>query len=289
MLRIYFDDVDLGSQFSQHIQDSFHTYYANAPETVTCVFRRQRKQSSVVIIHYAEEAKEQVTSLLASILKNQTLKHFEKHWLIEVLRSRFFYQDEVEIEQIVRMARQMLFGDYPDLFDKERRDEWHGFIYDQFLHFLRSMVDFSYDSFIYFRLKQKEDYLIPILETAIDEYKLEQSYQTMIETCRDFIANHPPKISSVHLVLKNELTLYDDQGSELDGMMLLSMTDDRVNFDEGLPFSERVISPLVSIAPNYVYVHAHREQEEIMQTLFTIFQERIRIVSQEKLGVFERS
>jgi len=59
---------------------------------------------------------------------------------------------------------------------------------------------FSFDAFVMFRLRTYLEKLSSYIETAIDEYKMEQDYQAFIHYLRSFLMNRKPQMKTIYLV-----------------------------------------------------------------------------------------
>ncbi|KHF28789.1 YtxC-like family protein [Anoxybacillus sp. BCO1] len=101
-----------------------------------------------------------------------------------------------------------------------------------------------------FRLKPYYDRLMHYVELAIDEYKLEQEYQSFVQLLREIVVSRQPQMSILHLVYENEtFQFFDDQFFHLSPQQLKQFIDRRLMVSQPMYIDTSVLAPLVSIAP----------------------------------------
>ncbi|MBM7096489.1 hypothetical protein JSY36_12100 [Bacillus sp. H-16] len=231
---------------------------------------------SITFHDHNEERLSLALSTVSAVMTNFTLKHYLTSWLETVVRDRFYFQGMEEVEDIVALTREIISGEHEDLHLDFGMNELQRELYLLFRGMIEERESFSFESFLQFRLRNMKKDLTEAVEIAIDEYKMEQDYQLMVESCRQYLVQKPPLYSEIHVVLNDTpVSMYNSDGERFTLSHILRMLDDEVAFDGSLPVSERIISPLVSMAPERVYLYSDEGQENIIRTLLAIFQERI--------------
>ena len=64
-----------------------------------------------------------------------------------------------------------------------------------------------------FRLAKYYERLRSYVEAAIDEYKMEQEYQTFIQSLRDYVMSKEPMLDHVHIVHDGYFVLWELKSS----------------------------------------------------------------------------
>lgn len=222
--------------------------------------------------------------MVATILTNVTIKEFLPIWLNEWICDRFHYEDPYEIEAITEHARDLFFNAKPDIPLKTTFVTWQKEMFSLYDQFIREAMRFSFDSFVRFRLRKLKYKLVEVVERAIDEYKLEHEYQVMINTCRDYLRNNSPRIHTIYLYLNSEISMVDQQGQRISTQQIRRWLTHDLSFEDPLPISQRVIGPLVSIAPKKLIIYPNvKKHEGLLHTLLSIFEERVELRREEKL------
>ncbi|MED1563888.1 putative sporulation protein YtxC [Alkalihalobacillus alcalophilus] len=215
---------------------------------------------------------------VTSVLTDYVIRSKEEEWILDIIESVFFFHDEEEQQQILAIAKSILEGDRDDLpallpfFDR------HEHIYQAFANSLDEETTFYYEPFLTFRLKSYGEMLIDCVEMAIDEYMLEQEYQNMIESFRQFIQNEQAKYELIYVVHDNQkFTFYDSTFRKVTQEEILFYLEVDLIFEQGLNVEEMVISPLVSLVPKKVKVFSDHSDDGVILSLQAIFQERLQV------------
>ncbi|WP_169864827.1 putative sporulation protein YtxC [Sutcliffiella halmapala] len=218
-------------------------------------------------------------------LKGFITKVKEKEWIISILENSFYYRDEEEHEQILCIFQSIMQGERQDIPNlppiKERENHLDATIEAFFLE----PVSFSFDSFLTFRLKEYFDVLQVYVEAAIDEYKLEQEYQTFIYQLRDLLSSTESKLKEVHLVYQYQFDFYDETHKHIHKNQLIKYMN-RTHFNNYAYYIDSVVlAPLVSIAPEKLYLYTDNIDHQLVETIRNIFDERAVILPYRYFGL----
>ncbi|MFF2588298.1 sporulation protein YtxC [Peribacillus butanolivorans] len=195
----------------------------------------------------------------------------------QIIISKFFYREREEIEAITEIASSIIEGERARcqgmLFSTEKK-----LIEEGLQSILAGKVSFSFDSFTTFRLKSFQHTLETYVVKAIDEYKLEQDYQNFIATLRDCLHGQESKLPKLHLVNRDGFQFYDQEFSKLDRPKINSMIDRRLLAKSSLFLDTVILAPLLSIAPENLYIYTDDKEEGLIQTMARIFEERATVL-----------
>ncbi|MED3687646.1 sporulation protein YtxC [Peribacillus butanolivorans] len=195
----------------------------------------------------------------------------------QIIISKFFYREREEIEAITEIASSIIEGERArcqgTLFSTEKK-----LIEEGLQSILAGKVSFSFDSFTTFRLKSFQHTLEKYVVKAIDEYKLEQDYQNFIATLRDCLHGQESKLPKLHLVNRDGFQFYDQEFSKLDRPKINSMIDRRLLAKSSLFLDTVILAPLLSIAPENLYIYTDDKEEGLIQTMARIFEERATVL-----------
>lgn len=195
----------------------------------------------------------------------------------QIIISKFFYREREEIEAITEIASSIIEGErarcHGVLFSTEKK-----LIEEGLQSILAGKVSFSFDSFTTFRLKSFQHTLEKYVVKAIDEYKLEQDYQNFIATLRDCLHGQESKLPKLHLVNRDGFQFYDQEFSKLDRPKINSMIDRRLLAKSSLFLDTVILAPLLSIAPENLYIYTDDKEEGLIQTMARIFEERATVL-----------
>jgi putative sporulation protein YtxC len=136
-----------------------------------------------------------------------------------------------------------------------------------------------------FRLKAYVEQLSQWVEIAIDEYKMEQEYQVFIHTLRDFLADRKPQLAHLYLVIDENMVFYNQHFIEMKRSELFKAIDRKLLVNHPVYVDSGTIAPLLSIAPNTIYLYTDDPQQPLVRTIINIFEERVKISSISALEV----
>ncbi|PLS02577.1 putative sporulation protein YtxC [Neobacillus cucumis] len=199
-------------------------------------------------------------------------------WFRDIIKNRFYFQDEEEQHQIMEIIYSILEGQREELsaFLKETYHET-SLIEDAVKHIFHENISFSLESLLKFRLRPYLQMLEEYVELAIDEYKMEQEYQMFIQMLRNFLMNREPKMETLHLLFDEEITFYNEQLVEIKRAELTRMIDRKLLVNHPVYVDSVSIAPLLSIAPTSIFLYTNNPDEPLVRTIRNIFEERVTI------------
>lgn len=245
--------------------------------------RIDQEKNETICIHYEDKGVDFYDSfhpLLVSVLTNHVIATKEEEWLLDIIENIFYFTDPVEQNQILTIARSILEGDREDIPSLKSFFQRESFIYQAFAKGIDPETTFYYEPFLVFRLREYGEMLIDCVEIAIDEYFLEQEYQSLVEGLRFYLKTMPKRMEVVHLVYDKGFAFYNKHYRLISRDEKNYYLDKEVVFEGDLDIDEMVISPLVSINPEMVYIYIRNKESDhsVVHTLQTIFEERVRIL-----------
>ncbi|MCG1022093.1 sporulation protein YtxC [Sutcliffiella horikoshii] len=211
---------------------------------------------------------------ITPVLKKYIQRTKEKEWILQVLENTFYYKEVEEQEQILCILQSILQGERSDIPNLPSIDHRGDQLEEVMESFFLEPVSFSFDSFLTFRLKEYFESLQVYVEAAIDEYKLEQEYQSFVHQLRDLLATTESKMDELHLVYQYQFDFYDKAFSHIPKSQLIKYMN-RTHFNNYSYYIDSVVlAPLVSIAPEKLYLYTDNTEHQLVETIRNIFDER---------------
>jgi putative sporulation protein YtxC len=240
------------------------------------IIKMNIEEPTTLYIEFLKENKESLHTYIVPALSQFILKVKEPQYIRHFLYTMFYYEDETEQLQIIQIVQSLVSDDeehlHPSLKDGYPREE---IIKRALSMFLSTNVQFSFEAFLTFRLK---DYLLRLqdyIEVAIDEYKLEQDYQDFIESLRKYIAAKTSTIKLVHAVQEDDhFAFYDEAFNRF--TIDIEMEEHFIS-DYGFEVDKELIAPLLLLCPNSINLYSVDLDHGIIQTVVSIFQERVSV------------
>jgi putative sporulation protein YtxC len=221
----------------------------------------------------------QISEILAQALADFIIAHKELGLLRSLISNEFSYQNEPEINKIIRYSNQMLNNEDDSLYVTDHgRNRRALTISNEFKQFFKKNNELNLEGFIKFRLKEYKDELREVVEYAVDEFIMDKQYQEFISLLKYFVFIQEVKIPVVHLMHKggHEFVLFNEQMIPMD----MKATEDSFKIeilDQEFNFEDLVVSTLISIAPQEIYIHTREPEVQVIQTITQIFENRVQI------------
>lgn len=217
-----------------------------------------------------------IDEFIKPIVAQFILECKENECLIAIIKGNYYFLDQEEQQQILHLAHSVIEGEIviPSLQDKPPREHC---IHQELAEIPMSSGSFSIRSFMTFRLAQYHERLREYVESAIEEYKMEQEYQSFIQSLRDYVNKNEPKLEKVHIVHDHYFTIWELRYmSEKDKK---SYIDRQFIKEHPMYIDSQLLAPLVSIAPLQIELYTKDIEHAMVQTIQNIFQERVRLYS----------
>ncbi|MCE7793388.1 putative sporulation protein YtxC [Salipaludibacillus sp. CUR1] len=276
MLTIDYKDSRIGEAFYKQMNESLLTLLKHDYGKVA-VDLKKKDNRTILLMDGLESLSSDQKQGIISVFTNVTVANYFTKWMREWLQEAFYYEDETEIQAIIQTAKNI---SLPSPMEKQRYYSfdflgWQREIYYKLAPFVENHVSFSFDSFLYFRLKPVREKLLYLAEDAIDEYKMELDYQLMLNRCRDLLRKQAPRVSVVYVYLKDKIEFMDEKRKKISIKQIYQWLETVTTFERSLPVHERIIGPLVSMAPEKIVVDSANCDDDLYHTLKNIFEERI--------------
>lgn len=203
----------------------------------------------------------------------------EEELLRALIMKEFDYKQDQDISSILSYYRQMLQMEMTDEYFEQRdmvlrRKEK---IRQAIGSFLQENTVLNIEGFIRFRLNEYTEELREIAEYAIDEFLMDQQYREFISLLQYFVYIQEAKIPLAHLIHKggNEFLLLNEQMEKIDTTGDTTLTIEMLEKD--INFEDVIVSTLISVSPQLIYIHTRDPDVQIIQTISQIFENRVEI------------
>ncbi|MGG1677655.1 putative sporulation protein YtxC [Neobacillus sp. NRS-1170] len=204
-------------------------------------------------------------------------------WFCDILKNQYYYEDREEQQQILEIIYSILEDQREDFKGLLKETSEEPKIKEAIEQIFHDNVSFSFDSLLKFRLRPYLQLLESYVEISIDEYKMEQEYQMFVQMLRDFLANREPKMDVLHILFDEEITFYNEQLVEMKRGELTRLIDRKLLVNHPVYVDSASIAPLLSIAPNSIFIYTKNAEELLVRTIKNIFEERVSIHSYDAL------
>lgn len=237
----------------------------------TYISKNSFKYYENIIIHYTGKNEKLFIFKLSEILTNCIIEFYEKNIVKRIINSDFFYFDTKERSMIYSNCMEILeLKDTKDLL--ERRKKIFSCLYDYILEH----KFFILDGFVNFRLFEYNSLLAEVVDTSVNKFVIDKEYKEFIELLRSYINSQKCKSDTIHLIYGSGEPIL------LDNMQNLIMYNNEINqykYLSDITFSSKdyCLNALLNLLPKKIIVHEIIEEDEFIETLKLIFQNRLMI------------
>lgn len=200
-------------------------------------------------------------------------------WIRHILGERYYFTDIEEQQQIIDIIYSIFEGEREELAELMKPSLNKKELFSVIKQIIQPNISFSLDSFIKFRLRPFKNVLEKYVEIAIDEYKMEQEYQMFVEVLRGFLSKRSPKLQHLHLMVKEEVVFFDSHFYEIRKAELARMIDRKLISNHPIYVDSYTIAPLLSIAPEKIFLYCDDPEFPLVRTIKNIFEERVMILA----------
>lgn len=223
------------------------------------------------IIHYKGKDNDKFIYFLSELITEIIIEFYEEKIISQILNYNYFYFDEYERIQICDICSEIMENE--DYDQKIARGE---IIKEAVSSYLKENKAMILDGFIHFRLKPYLSYLDNVIDTAVNQYIIEKEYNEFINLLRIYIDSKPPECDLLHLIYMNgESILLDDNKN------IVSVSDNILNskYLSDISFSSNdfALNTLLSLLPAKIEIHLIGEEDEFINTIKLIFDNRVSI------------
>nr|WP_309099878.1 putative sporulation protein YtxC [Fredinandcohnia onubensis] len=238
-------------------------------------------EENVVSVFISEKVQYAVQVVVIPVMAEFIIHNKEDNWILDYIENLFYFTDYEEKKQILEIAKGLMDGNNPEIPGVQDVVPREQLIVEALYDFMEIPISFSFESFLKFRMRSYNEALLQIIESAIDEYKLEQEYQTFIQGLREFREKREPKLEQLHILHDEQFYFYNHEFTEIKRDELFKYIDRKLILHQPLYIDSAVLAPLVSIAPKSISIYTDQIDNGMVQTIHNIFLENVTIYTKK--------
>lgn len=231
---------------------------------------------NVSVQSWKHSERSDICESIASAIACYLIEEEETRILRHLIINEFAYDGHVEVNKIMDFCLQTIHLEDDETTDRDRRPRQKT-VTHEIKHYLKKNNYLNIDGLLQFRLKDYIAELREVVEYAIDEFIMDKQYQEFIALLKYFVYIQEAKIPVVHLMHKggNEFVLLNDQMRPIETGDLESFSVEVL--DKDFNFEDLIVSTLISVAPQKIYIHMRDPFAPVIQTIIQIFEDRTQL------------
>jgi len=151
--------------------------------------------------------------------------------------------------------------------------------------FLEEQPYLHVEGFLRFRAEPYMEELRDTVHYAVDEWLMERQYQEFVSLLKYFVYIQEAKIPAAHVIHRghHEFSLLNERMLPIDTKQMDQFVVELI--DKDVNYEDVIVSTLISISPAKLYVHTRTPEEQVIQTMLTIFEGRAELCTDCRLCV----
>lgn len=237
--------------------DYLNIYYCN----------KTLKKYQNIILHYREDEVDKFINVVTNIIIDTIINFYQEGIIKRLINVNYFYFDEFEKNIIYDNCEEFLEQEMEDLFET---------IFLEIKKYLETNRNIVLEGVVNFRISGYVKILDNIVDMAVNKYIIEKEYKEFINLLKIFINTTNPKSEILHLIYINGESILLDKNKNI---IQLKDKIDNMKYLSDISFSSNdlALNTLLSMLPKEIDIHIIDKEDDFINTLKLIFENRIKI------------
>lgn len=238
-------------------QDTPNIYYCN----------KSFKIYENVILHYKDNNIEQFKNLVAQLITEVIIKFYQEKILRRIINVNYFYFDEFERKIILENC---------DEFIKQEEEEITETVFVGVEEYILEHKNIVIEGVANFRINEYIKILDNIVDMAVNKYIIEKEYREFINLLKVYVNSTSSKTDMLHLIYTNGESILLDRDKNI---IQVDYNLSNAKYLSDITFSSNdiALNTLLSLLPKKIEVHLINGEDEFINTLKLIFENRVKI------------
>lgn len=223
-----------------------------------------------VIIHYKDSNIEKFENIVANLILDTILEFYQEKIMKRIINVNYFYFDDFE--------RNIIFENCTEFF-KQDEFEIKETLFKEIKLYIKENKNIVLEGVVNFRINEYIKLIDNIVDMAVNKYIIEKEYKEFIDLLKIYVNTSEPKIEIIHLIYVNGESILLDKNKNI---IQIDCNINNAKYLSDITFSSNdiALNTLLSMLPNKIDVHIINEEDEFINTLKLIFENRIKICTE---------
>lgn len=204
----------------------------------------------------------------------------------EIITKVYYFSDDHEVEKLIELTictiseryyAAILFGEMEDI---------EQYVKHLFQRSFRNEAINFFDGLVSYSMKPLGEILIEAVAYAIDAYKQEEAHQAFLHAVRIYISKSAMKLPELYILQGEQFTYYKKDGRQYSLEELRSYMNEAPLYLLGLHADDMNLSPVISLAPERIYLFGDNFSDTASLSLINLFQERVHFFSADEFPFY---
>lgn len=256
---------------NKQILDYLLAEFQNMNLENTYISQNSFKYYQNIIVHYTGKNENVFIYKLSEIITNCIMKFYEKNIVKRVINSDYFYFDVREKKVINNNCYELLNDEQSNDFLKRKEK-----ILSCLIEYISEHKFFILDGFVNFRLFEYNSLIEECVDCAVNKFIIDKEYKEFIELLRGYINSQKTRSETIHVIYSNSEPILMD---EKQNILVYENQFEHPKYLSDITFSSKdyCLNALLNLLPKKIIVHLLVDEDEFIETLRLIFQNRLMI------------
>ena len=223
-----------------------------------------------VIIHYKDSNIEKFENIVANLILDTILEFYQEKIIKRIINVNYFYFDDFE--------RNIIFENCVE-FLKQDEFEIKETLFKEIKAYIKDNRNIVLEGVANFRINEYIKLIDNIVDMSVNKYIIEKEYKEFINLLKIYVNTSESKMEIIHLIYVNGESILLDKDKNI---IQIDCNINNAKYLSDITFSSNdiALNTLLSMLPNKIEVHIINEEDEFINTLKLIFENRIKICTE---------
>ena len=220
-----------------------------------------------VIMHYVNDDVVKFKNIVCKIITDVEMKFYQEMIIKRIININYFYFEQLEKNAIYDNCMEFVNQDRETIYET---------LFNCISNYMEEKRNIYLEAIINFRVTPYIKILDDIVDMAVNKYIIEKEYNEFIELLKIYVSSTQSKNELMHLIYTNGESILLDRDKNI---IQVSNGISNTKFLSDISFSSNdiALNSLLSMLPKKIEVHVIDKEDEFINTLKMIFENRIRI------------
>ena len=223
-----------------------------------------------VILHYKENNIDKFQNIVSRLITDVIINFYQEKILKRIININYFYFDNFE--------RNIIYEDCNEFIEQDKENIQET-IFTQVKKYLLESRNIVLDGVVNFRLNEYIKLLDNVVDMAVNKYIIEKEYKEFINLLKIYVNSSDSKTDVLHLIYVNGESILLDKDKNI---IQMDYNINNAKYLSDITFSSNdiALNTLLSLLPKKIEIHIINKEDEFINTLKLIFENRIRICTE---------
>ena len=220
-----------------------------------------------VILHYKENNVEKFNNIIADLIVKTIIKFYQETIIKRIINVNYFYFDIFERKIILQNSFELI---------KQEKEKITETLFLEIKKYILEKRNIILEGVANFRTNEYIKILDNIVDLSVNQYIIEKEYKEFINLLKIYINSTEPKTDMLHLIYINGESILLDKEKNI---IKIDQNINSAKYLSDITFSSNdiALNTLLSLLPRKIEIHIINNEDEFINTLKLIFENRISI------------